>query len=109
MIVIIWTLTATFGALIAVWNSYDAWLDLRSLGTLSNGRRIIAAGWVRRELFRVFIQSSWALIGYLALPTASGAINPIVLLLLTTNVALAVSTILDARDRIVLRRIIGPK
>lgn len=108
MIVTIWTLTASIGTLIAVWNTWDAWLDLRALGPLRNGRRLIARGWVRRELFRVFIQVSWAFIGFLALPTASDEVTPIVLLLLSTNVAVAANTILDARDRIVLRRVIGP-
>lgn len=109
MIVLVWTLAATFGTLIAVWNTLDAWADLRAIGSLSNGRRIIAVGWVRREAFRVFIQGTWALIGFLALPTASDAIDPLVLLLVATNLAVAANTALDARDRIVLRRIIGPQ
>lgn len=109
MIVWIWTLTATLGALIAVWNTLDAWADLRALGSLSNGRRIIAVGWVRRESIRVFIQATWALIGFLALPTASNTVSPLVLLLVATNLAVAANTALDARDRIRLRRIIGPQ
>ena len=109
MIVWIWTLTASAGALIATWNTWDAWADLRALGMASNGRRVIALGWVRRELIRVFIQASWAFIGFLALPTASNAVSPLGLLLVATNIALAVNTVLDARDRIVLRRIIGPQ
>lgn len=108
MIVAVWTLTATFGALIAVWNTLDAWADLRALGPISNGRRIIAVGWVRRESFRVFIQATWALIGFLSLPTASGEASPLVLLLVATNVAVAANTALDARDRIRLRLVIGP-
>jgi hypothetical protein len=108
MIVWIWTLTAALGALIAIWNTLDAWTDLRALGSLSNGRRLIAVGWVRREAVRVFVQASWAFIGFLALPTASDDVSLIAVLLVATNVALAANTIYDARDRIVLRRIIGP-
>lgn len=106
MIVWIWTAIAFLGALIAAWNTLDAWADLRALGSLSNGRRLIARGWVRRELVRLFIQVSWALIGFLSLSTASGEVNLIVVLLLATNAALTLNTILDARDRIRLRRIL---
>ena len=44
MIAWVWTITASIGALFAIWNSYDSWLDLRALGRVSNGRRIIARG-----------------------------------------------------------------
>ena len=108
MIVWVWTAVAVIGALFAAWNTYDAWLDLRALGPLQNGRRIIARGWVRRELFRFFIQSVWALIGVWTLPRANGEVNVVAVLLVLTNMAVAANTVLDAKDRIALRRIIGP-
>lgn len=108
MTVIVWTLAATLGTVIAIWNTVEAWHDLRALGVILDGRRIIAVGWVRREAIRVFIQGSWAFIGFLSLPTARDTLNPIVVLLVATNVAVAVNTILDARDRIRLGHIINP-
>lgn len=107
MIVWVWTIAALVGAVIAAWATYDAVLDLRALGATSNGRRILAVGWVRREAIRFLIQVTWAGIGFAALQRPEGPANPLVLLLVGTNVALALNTILDARDRIRLRRIIG--
>lgn len=107
MIVWVWTIAASVGAIIAAWNVIDAYIDLQALGPVSNGRRIIGIGWVRREAVRFLIQAGWAFIGFMALPTATDAINPVVLILVGTNVAVALNTILDARDRIRLRRIIG--
>lgn len=107
MIVWIWTVAASVGALIAAWNLWDAYRDLEALGPVQNGRRIIGIGWVRRESIRFLIQVSWAGIGFAALPTASGNINPIVLILVGTNLAVALNTMLDMRDRLRLRRIIG--
>lgn len=107
MIVIVWTLAATIGAVIAAWSIYDAYRDLRAMGAAQNGRRLIAIGWIRREVIRFGIQAVWAGIGVLAIPNATNAVNPIALLLVATNVAVALNTFLDARERILLRRIIN--
>lgn len=107
MIVIVWTIAAMIGAAVAAWGAYDAYRDLRALDSGANGRRILAVGWVRREFIRFGIQAVWAVIGVLAIPNATNAVNPIALLLVGTNVAVAVNTIMDARERILLRRIIG--
>ena len=109
MIVVIWTVAASIGAAIAAWATYDAWRDLQALGDVENGRRVLARGWVRREAIRFGIQAVWAAIGFLAYTSGqgSGAVNLVALLLLGTNVAVAVNTTLDVRERFVLRRIIG--
>lgn len=107
MIVWIWTGAAVVGSVISAWNLQDAWRDLRALDATHNGRRILNVGWVRREAIRFGIQAIWATIGFLALPTASNTVNPIVILLVGTNVALAASTFLDARERRILREIIA--
>lgn len=107
MILWVWTLAASIGAMVALWATWDAYLDLRDLGDAANGRRLLGVGWVRREAIRLLIQVSWAGIGFAALQGPEGPVNPIVLILVGTNVALALNTILDARDRIRVRRIIG--
>ena len=103
----VWTVSAGIGALIAVLNLVDAYRDLRALEPGSNGRLLIARGWVRAEAIRFAIQLTWAGIGIAALLNPRPApLSPIVLLLIGTNLALALNTILDARERIVLRRIL---
>lgn len=109
MLVWIWTGSASIGVLIAALNLVDAMRDLRSLGVVRNGRRIIAHGWIRNEAIRLGIQAVWAFIGILALLDAASHNAPITLLgllFIGTNLALAVGTILDARDRRTLRRIL---
>lgn len=105
MIVVIWTGAASLGALIALWNLGQAWLDLRALGTDTNGRRLLAVGYVRSEAIRLFVQVTWALIGFGSLGQPS-TISLVALLLVATALAIALNTILDARDRIALRRIL---
>lgn len=108
MIIYIWTVASLVGAVIAAWNLGDAWRDLRALdSTVINGRRILAEGWVRREVVRFGIQAVWSLIGFLALPTADAPVNPLAILLLSTNLAVMTNTLLDAHERIKLRRIIN--
>lgn len=105
MIVYIWTVAALVGAVIAAWNLVDAWRDLQALdSTVINGRRILALGWVRREIVRLSIQAVWAVIGTTAIPPD---VNLAILLLVGTNIAVAVNTLMDAHERIKLRRIIN--
>lgn len=109
MILAIWTGAATLGALFSIWNVVDAWRDWSSLPPIINGRRLVARGELRRELIRLFVQGSWALIGIVAWvsnPTPSN-VNPVTILLIGTNVAVALNTLLDARDRHRLHRILG--
>ena len=109
MIVYVWTAAATIGALIAAWNMVDAWRDLHALGDVENGRRMLARGWVRREFIRFGIQATWAWIGFQAIPTAdpNAPLSVLVVLLVGTNVAVAVNTLMDAWERILLRRLLN--
>lgn len=111
MIVYVWTLAAAIGAAIAAWGTWDAWRDLRALGPSANGRRILAVGWVRREAIRFIIQAIWAVIGFLALPAADsvGPVSPLAYLLTATTIAVAVNTLLDAKERFALRDIISDR
>lgn len=110
MILWIWTISASVGAVFAALNLIDAYRDLHDLGDAQNGRRILGRGWVRGELIRLLIQASWAFIGIVALQVPAQPDAPVsllTLLLIGTNVGLALNTILDARDRRALRRILG--
>lgn len=104
MIVYIWTIAATIGAVIAAWNFVDAWRDLRALNSDRNGRRILALGWVRREAIRGGIQVDWAIVGILVLLGIGSAL--IAPMLVASAIAVAVNTLLDAQERRQLRRII---
>jgi hypothetical protein len=109
VVLLIWTASSSIGALIAALNLFDAYGDLRALGPVQNGRRIIARGWVRSEAIRLGIQLAWALVGVLALLMTRPGPAPIsilTLILIGTNVALATNTILDARERLALRRLL---
>lgn len=106
MIILAWVLSAGIGAIVSGWNAYDAYLDLRALGSTRNGRRIIARGWVRRESIRFLIQLGWVAIAVPVLFRPDPEPSLILFVLVGTNLLLLISTILDARDRLRLRRIL---
>ena len=81
--------------------------DLRALGDIQNGRRVIARAEVRREFIRTSVQGVWFLAGLLALFQIGT--QAIVVLLVATNLAIATSSVLDGLDRRYLRRLLDGK
>ena len=108
MIVWAWLLISSAGTVVATVSLLDAIRDFRSLGELRNGRRILTIREIRIEAGRLVIQSSFALLGLLAvLAGAVGEVNVGTLILVGANAILLTNSVLDLRDRIRLRRLIG--
>lgn len=102
-----WTLISAIGVLVAVWGTLDSWGDLRALRHNTNGRRIIAIGYLRGELIHLVILSAWTVLGYLALERAS-TWNPGTVVLIVGNGLLVLRSVLDARDRLRVRKALHP-
>lgn len=108
MIVWAWLLISLAGTVIAMVSLVDAINDYRGLGEIRNGRRILAIREIRVEAGRLAIQSSFALLGLLAvLAGAQGEVNVGTLILVGANAILLANSVLDLRDRLRLRRMIG--
>lgn len=100
-----WMGASLTGVAIAGIGVYEGILDIRALGTIQNGRRRIARGFVRAQLFRVIACGLWALVGApLAFDDKLVPLNGFTAALLTANILLATSAALDLRDRRRLQR-----
>lgn len=114
----LWTGAASIGAAVAFWNLRAARLDLQKLnevlGTRANGELIIARGWVRDEIVRFIVQLAWVISGVVVIavpflreiqgeniPPLHAVVVP---LLLLTNFLVMYNTVMNARDRISLKR-----
>lgn len=107
MVVELWIVVSLVGTSVSGWNLLDAIRDLRALGDIQNGRRVIARAEVRREFIRTSVQGVWFLAGLLALFQIGT--QAIVVLLVATNLAIATSSVLDGLDRRYLRRLLDGK
>lgn len=106
----VWTLSAAVGACFSTWNFIQAVRDLRALGPIANGRRLLGRGHVRREAIRVFISSAWLAIGLWSVwRFGLGHLDwdPVIVVLVVTNLACTVQAFSDYRERIALRRMFG--
>lgn len=108
MIVWAWLLISSVGTIVAAVSLIDAYRDFRGLGDVRNGRRILTIREIRIEAGRLAIQFSFAFLGLLAvLAGASGDVNIGTLILVGANAILLTNSVLDLRDRLRLRRLIG--
>lgn len=100
-----WTLASAVAAVVAAWGLSDSWADLRALGARANGRRVIAVGYIRSEFIRLAISLAWVAIG-VAVIVRPGTVewSPSTAVLVATNAAIALNSILAARDRLAVRR-----
>lgn len=109
----VWLISSVFGAFVSGWNLREAGRDLQALGGITNGRRLLARGHVRREGIRLAIQVTWAVMGVavLAAETASRVPpptwSPVAVALVATNIALTLQVWLDYRERVQLKRLFG--
>lgn len=100
-----WLLSAVAGAGIGLYALREGVADLRALGNRRNGRRIIARGYVRTQLFRLAIFSAWTIIGIPVLADGrTTPLNPVTAILVASNLALAAASLFDIRDRRRLQR-----
>lgn len=107
LIEIIWTLVAFVGAAVGLFNVGEAVRDLRALGVLSNGRRIIAKATIRREGIRLLVFVLYISVGVSAgLTPARPDAEPsaVGIILVFTSVVLTLNGLLDLHDRRVVMR-----
>ena len=109
MIVGLWTLVALLGAVVSAASAVDAWHDVRASRLIArNGRQVIAAADLRRELIRFAIQAIWVFVGATAWASgAGGTLTLAVALLMATNALVALNSVLDLRDRLTWRHRFG--
>lgn len=104
-----WTLLSTFGALIATIAFFDARSDLRALHNHTNGRRIIASGYMRTEALIGTVQGLLLVLGIGPLmDPAPVPLNPFVADLMLVNLLLVAMTVLNYRDRLRVRKALHP-
>ena len=100
---LVWTLLSTVGAIVAAWGAVDAWHDLRAAA--DSGSRRYAWGYLRGELTHLGIFGAWAVIGYLrVIDPAPSLWTPGVIVLIVTLALLVLRSVLDAVDRLAVRR-----
>lgn len=70
---LVWTLIASIGAFYSLWNLREAIVDLRALGKIGNGRRLVAWTTLQSEIARLLVQLIFIAIGIgaMLLPDAS--------------------------------------
>lgn len=100
-----WTSLSVLALLTALWGLLDAWADLRAVDGEANGRRRIARGYMRAEAIRMLVSGGWLYIGLKVVGRPEPASwSEIVVVLVLTNAAILTSSLLDARDRLAVRR-----
>lgn len=102
-----WVLTALSGIYLAALNGYEAYLDYQALGGVSNGRRRVAIGSIRREVLRGFVNICFLGVGILAgffpaNPNATPLGMAVSLVLVVASVAYNLNSWFDRQDRIYL-------
>ena len=103
---LIWTGLALVGFVLSAYMLYQAGSDAYAIRDIPNGRRLLARGHVRRELFRVILQVAWVIVGVAALLSVGGAL--VLVILLATPGIVALNTALDIRQRRQEESVFGP-
>lgn len=87
----IWTLVAGIGAIFSA-RLVTQWVEeLRGLGTIQNGRRLLARGRLASEVIRLVVHSAFFLLGLLFIGVP-GAFGPVVVVLIAGNFLLIVNS-----------------
>ncbi len=104
---VVWLLVVALGLYLSHLNGIEALRDWQALHGISNGRRAIAVGNLRREIVRGLIHFAWLMLGLIAaaIPTrgeitTSGLIVQVVLVL--SAAGMTMNSYLDRRDRMYL-------
>ena len=103
---LIWTGLALVGLVLSVYMLYQAGSDAYAIRDIPNGRRLLARGHVRRELFRVILQLAWLAVGIAAILEVGGTL--ILVILLATPGIVALNTALDILQRHQEESVFGP-
>lgn len=95
-----WVVIAAIGAVIAAIAVREGLADYRSLGAQTNGRRIIARGYLRSQSFLFILETTWVILGVpIVLDDHMTPLNPVVIGLIGTSALLAIQSLLNLRDR----------
>lgn len=89
-----WTLIALVGAMLSIYLLLEAVRDLRSLGELNNGRRKRVTARLASEAIRLLIHVPFAIIGFAALGTPTGALSWTIVILIGGNVGLIANSLI---------------
>jgi hypothetical protein len=101
----IWTLSALIGAGAAIYGALEAFLDLRALGKIRNGRRLVARQRLFAQAVRTSILVIWLLLGLsLYLGEARVQFTTATAVLVYGNIATTVIALSDAIVGRLLRR-----
>lgn len=91
----LWTISAAIGLATGIYGIREAILDLRALGEVKNGTRLIARQRLAAQVFRTIITGSWTTLGLVYLinglhPTLNVTVLSLIMgNLLTTAIALS--------------------
>jgi hypothetical protein len=91
----IWTVTAAVGAVLSLYLAIETMRDLRALGPLANGRRVLASGRLATESIRFVVHSSFCFIGLAALGAPTGPLSVTILILVAGNVGLIANSFIS--------------
>lgn len=91
---LVWSITAAVGAALSGWLVFESALDLRALGGLRNGRRVLARARLTSEAIRMVIHLAFLYIGLLALGSAPGPLSVTILILLGGNIGLILNSLI---------------
>ena len=98
---LLWTALALGGMWLAYVNGSEANRDLRALNGMTNGRRTIAIGNLRREVIRGLVQVDFLILGIMAIFDV--LVGPVFVSgLLLASFAMNANSYFDRRDRLYL-------
>jgi hypothetical protein len=95
-----WFLASAAGTIIAGVGIREGRADLNALGTIGNGRRIVATDYLRTQLGRFVLCLAWGIVGIpLLLDNQPVGLNVYTVVLIGGNIMLATMAALSLRDR----------
>lgn len=101
MIVVLWTLFAFLGLVVALLARHNAKAELLALGDERNGRERLGRSHVRDETIVAVIDFTWFIIGLVYLVRGQEVTNPLAAIpLVASSALLALSTFKRWRDRV---------
>ena len=102
LLVLAWALSSTLALIFSCYSASDSRSDLKSLGNIGNGRRLIAVGDLRREVLRIITFAAYSAIGWLVYFDLLHG-SAVVVVLVLGNIILMSNAFLDLHGRNALK------